>query len=111
MPTPPRRRWFQVSIRTLLAIVAALAIWLAYGLNWVKSREETSQYLKANGVAVYPPGMSGTEIRPWRDLPLTLRLLRAEPVGRIVIPFSSSFLSRSDIERVEALFPEASVTQ
>ena len=41
MPTPPRRRWFQFSVRTLLVLVTAVAIlsnWLGYHLNWIRQR-------------------------------------------------------------------------
>jgi|GEM_PF-6076653 len=28
MPTPPRRRWFQFSLRTLFVVVALVAVWV-----------------------------------------------------------------------------------
>ena len=101
MPTPTRRRWYQVSIRTLLAIVAVLAIWLAWGLHWVRSREETLRALKTDEFVqiTYPAGMPP---RPWKEMPVTLRLLRAEPVG--VIYLGRDDFSQLDIDRVQALF-------
>ncbi len=33
-----RRRWFRFTLRTLLVIVALLAVFLAYHVNWIRER-------------------------------------------------------------------------
>jgi len=105
----PRRRWFQVSVRTLLAIVAVLALWLAWGMHWVKSRNDAMRELKADPrvAIVYQGGVLPP--KPWRELPVTLRLLQAEPVA--FIRLDGNHFVQDDAEILQALFPEASVTK
>jgi hypothetical protein len=38
--TPNHRRWFRFSLRTLLLLVAILAAFLAYHLQWIRSRQQ-----------------------------------------------------------------------
>ena len=105
LPALPRRPRFQVSLPTLV-IMATFAIWLTYGLRWVRSRGMAIRHLKKVGGEIH---RERAEFRPWRDLPLTLRLLRAEPICRIVV--SKGAYSASDFDNLVSLFPEASVTQ
>lgn len=108
MPTSPRRRWVQSSIGILLVIAAVVVIWFAYGLHWVKSREQTLQHLKEDGADIYLPGDGGMPTEPWRELPLTLRLVRAEPVSAIIL--NKNRHSQEDRDHMRSLFPEASFT-
>jgi len=45
---PSRRRWFQFGVVTMLLLVAAVAVFLAYHVNWIDQRHEFSerQYVK-----------------------------------------------------------------
>src|SRR6185369_1706202 len=40
MSTPPRRRWFQYSLRTMFVVATMLCGALAYHLNWIGQRQE-----------------------------------------------------------------------
>ncbi len=44
--TPPRRRWFAFSLRTLFVLFSLAAIplgWLGYRLNWMQERHKVLQ--------------------------------------------------------------------
>jgi hypothetical protein len=39
-PAPPRRRWFRISLRTLLLLVTVLCIWLGVKVNLARRQKE-----------------------------------------------------------------------
>src|SRR5262245_27650401 len=50
----PRRRWFSVSLRTLLVLVTVLAIWLGWQANRAhKQREAVARIRELGGVVAY----------------------------------------------------------
>ena len=111
-PTPTHRRWFQFSLRTLFVVVTIFAIWLGWGLNWARERERTLDALRATPSShartiITEPQQQSAVIKPWRRLPLTLRILRSEAVG--VIYLSQAYYSQGDREYLESLFPEATI--
>jgi hypothetical protein len=104
----PRRRWFQFGIGSMLLLVTAFAVWLGWGLQRVREREAMLKYLATQtNVRVYNAEFT-YEIKPWKRLPLTGRLLGAEPIHYITLP-KERYLSEEDRQRIASLFPEASV--
>src|ERR1700686_1646181 len=92
-----RRRWFQFSLGTMLLAVMALAVWLGWNLSYVRQREATIKFLKtANGTGVMPD-----PVYPWRSLPITWRLLGAEPIGRIQV--TGKFFPKEEQRRLQEL--------
>jgi hypothetical protein len=100
-----RRRPFRFSLRLLLAAVTAICLWLGWGLYQVRQRERVHQFLLDRGAGV---GEAGVEVKPWRRVPLTWRLLGVEPVAWIIV--DGEGLSDEDREEIRSWFPEADVT-
>src|SRR5262249_188793 len=98
MPSPyqsPKRRWFQVRVRTpLLAIVVLppLGAWAAHWLYWIRQRKEVRDYL------------SPTDLGPATLAPAGLWLLGERGVSTLRVPFG-------DKEWLEPIFPEATVVE
>jgi hypothetical protein len=88
MNEPPKRRWFQFSLRSLLIFVLALAIpcaWLGHSIEKKrKEREAVEAILKAGGIVVYdyqkPSMISGRTFKPVEEPhgPAFLRTLLGE---------------------------------
>ena len=38
MTSPPNRRWFKFSLRTLFVVVTVVACWLGYAIPWINQR-------------------------------------------------------------------------
>ena len=66
-PRPPRRRWFQYRVRTLLLVTAIVALWLGIYVNRVQRQRAAVQMIhaaggqvtyegEANGLLATPPG-------------------------------------------------------
>ena len=108
MSTSPHRRKIQAVIGVVLLVIAIGGAWLAYGVHWVQSREQALHHLKEEGADIYLPGEGGMPTKPWRELPLTLRLVRAEPVAAIIL--NKNKHSQEDRDQIHSLFPEASFT-
>jgi len=105
---PTRRRWFQFSLGTMLLVVTLFAGWLGWGLQRVREREAMLKYLATQtNVMVYNAEFT-YEMKPWKRLPLTWRLLGAEPIHYITLP-KERYLSEEDRRHIARLFPEASV--
>jgi hypothetical protein len=115
MPLSPRhtRRWFTFGLGTLLTLVTLFCIWLGWALNWARERQQVLKALRLGPesramVATFdnlPPGVATQ--KPWRTMPLTMKVFRSEQIGWIHL--SPSFYSQGDREHIEALFPEATV--
>ncbi len=106
MDEKPRRHWFRFSLRTMFVIVTILCIWFGWNLNKVRQRSTALTYLKQDGADVRLPA-DGWPMKPWHTVPLSLRLLGAEPVTRIVLP--KGRYTYGDVTRVTELFPEAEI--
>jgi hypothetical protein len=115
--TSPKRRWFQWSLRTLFVVVTVFGCWLGWNINILRQRAQMRERIDANRSEANPVRFVSTdEFNKWNPgeqwevsqrLPLTLRLLGAEPVALIYLP--EEHFSQSEIEQVERLFPEALV--
>jgi len=105
MPTPPRRRWFQFSLATLLLLITVFAVWLGWNLSFVRRREAAFEFLMDNGATVVSP--PGKFPPPWKQLPIGWRILRARTVIMIFLPKTQ--YSEEDREELSVLFPEANI--
>ena len=129
---PARRRWFQFGVRSLLAVVAVVAVstaFWAYNVNWIRQRHEELSSgvcwvegvdLDNLGVDLYDPTASepGALIRApgllpffgehgyrmvWFTIPReSVRDLKLE--DRVLNPSE-----QADFDRIKRLFPEAEV--
>ena len=107
MPTTPptRRRWFQFSIRSLLLLLTAFAMLLAWEKRYIRARRD---FLESNNAAIAAGPkrhvMSRkTQYKP-AEIPFWRRLLGDEPVDVIPMPFAAGEKARA---KARALFPEA----
>jgi hypothetical protein len=89
MPTPPRRRWYQFSLRTMLIVMvlssAVFGWWGHRSKEWIRQRHSVKVFKGAVGQVRAPGGL-------W--------IFGEEGVGEI-------FAQPPDWERAESLFPEA----
>lgn len=107
---PKRRRWIRYSLRTLLAVVTILCIWLAWNVHRVRQREATLKYLMAGDPSGGPPIAdidTNWDVAPWKKLPWLWSLLGATPVPRIHL--RKYDFSEDDRQEIASLFPEAIV--
>ena len=104
MPTPPRRRWYQVSIRGLLVLVALSAVvfaWVAYELEWKRQRQLVlNKYQNASGDLKAPSllwlfGTRGFERVGMKFEGFEMRALKPA--------------EKEELQRARQLFPEAQV--
>lgn len=93
--TPPRRRWFRFSLRTLFVVVTLLCVllggWMSYQLNWIRRRHD---YLREHGL--HP--MRVTQSAPW-----SLRPFREPGVSILIVN------TDDELAIVRSLFPETSI--
>jgi hypothetical protein len=105
---PPRRRWFQFGIGTMffaVTVLAALAAFLAYHVNWVRERRNAPVYYVMEEVyLVTPSGPKPTRVAC--DAPWPLEWF-GEP-GCNALQISPS-VPESEVERIRRLFPEAEI--
>jgi hypothetical protein len=107
MPTPPRRRWFQFGLRTLVVVVMMLAIplaWLRSELIFIHRRQAFLEMLERQratrtqtnvGALMRVHGLGfPTRIPWWR------KCLGDQPQTCLVVPADTPH------EDVEELFPE-----
>jgi hypothetical protein len=97
-----KRRRLAFRLRTLLAVVTLLALWLGWNLYRLEQRKEIGKYLAQFAII-----SSGEPIKPWKSLPWSWRLLGAEPIRSI--EYQMSRISREELEHVQDAFPEAEV--
>jgi hypothetical protein len=102
----PRRNWrFRFTLRALLIAIAIFALWLGWNVRQVKQRQAAEKYILSKSNRIY----YGLPEKPWRrSTPLVWRLLGAKPVQVIDLRVRGTF-KQDDIERIEALFPEADI--
>src|SRR4051812_31586087 len=93
---PLRRRWLRFSLRTMLVVLTAVCVWLAYSLDWIRQRHEA---LTSDGVK--PFGGPFPDPNP----PVGLWLLGESGVNTIVMHQRSSL----SFDEVQRLFPEAMI--
>lgn len=101
--TAPRRRW-SFGLRTLLLVVAILAVplaWVGYSLNWIRERR---QYLQQ--------GISRDACSPTLTAPAGLWVFGEKAYGGVVAVWGANEDPEDVKERVDGiqrLFPEAQV--
>ena len=104
MPAPPRR-WFAFRLRTMLVVVAVLAVaigWVAVQLKWIADREN---FTKHSRCVLASPICRYAGYRP--EMPPSLRMLGyRNAIGQIVLDGDDKEL----LERAQSLFPEAEIT-
>jgi hypothetical protein len=93
-----RRRWFQFSLRGLLAMVAVLGVWLSVEVNSAKNQREAVDQIRAWGGKVEydepPPDQPESSWRSWRR-----RLFGKDAVSNVVSvklpPSKATFQSKA----------------
>jgi hypothetical protein len=118
MPTPPRRRWYQFSLRTMFLLLTFVAAPLAYHLHWIRQRHQFLVFVDRNnhnqvlGEWVNPaiPRNSKTPRAPW------LLWLFGEPhQSQIVVsidnpdPAAAGEEAQERMQTAKRLFPEATI--
>ena len=88
---------FRYSLRTLLAIVTLLLLWLGYYVNWKHQRRQALE-LPHNAWRHWPPEST--------DFPFGLLLVGDEPREGLDLPPSAT---DEQLARMRELFPEAEV--
>jgi hypothetical protein len=102
-PTPPRRRWFQFSLGTMLVLVTVFAAWLGWELSFVRERKATRRWLVENEWRVLHPTYGGVEPSDF-TIPKWRVWMGDEPIAIIISPEA---VTVRDLERVRNLFREA----
>ena len=98
--TKPRRRWFQFSLRTLLVLVAVVAVWLALLVNAARKQREAVAAIEAlGGRIVYEHGSNLPPGPKWLR-----ELIGEEYFFRIIaVGLSSTQITDSGLEHLEGL--------
>ncbi len=79
MTDAPKRHWFRFSLRKFFAVFTILALWLGWNVHQVNQRDEITQFIRT----FYGAGFTyGPPLRPWKQLPITWRLLGVKSVQR-----------------------------
>jgi hypothetical protein len=90
-------RVFRYSLRTLLALVTVLLVWLGYYVNWMHQRRQALE-MPHNTWRRWPPESV--------DLPLGLLLVGDRPIEGLDLPAGAS---DEQLALMQKLFPEADV--
>jgi hypothetical protein len=103
MSDAPKRNWFRFSLRNFLAVIAVIALWLGWGTYKAHQREQIAQFIRNQ----YGGGFTyGPPLRPWKQLPLTLRILGVKSVQRID---AQGIRNEDDRKEIQSAFPEADI--
>jgi hypothetical protein len=101
MTEPPKRHWYQFSLRTLLIGVTLLAVACAY-VGWqartVSERRAMRERIEKTD--------KGTIWERSDDVPWLRRILGDEAIPRIILPFETDVEER---RKIRAVFPEATL--
>jgi hypothetical protein len=121
-PSPdgrPRRRWFRFSLRTMLIVVTALCVWLAWESSVVRERRELRRELTesrfefetaANWSQRIPLGAS---LEKPASVSLVRRLLGDEAIQHIwyVPHYQEPEETKELLARLKRVFPEAELSE
>ena len=101
-PTPPRRRWFRYSLRTLFVVVTVFCVWLGVQVKWIHDRHA---FLRRYPYFLDLPAYNTQyiEITPREAVPWSLRILGEQEVDMLL----GGELSEAEQRRIRQLFPEA----
>ena len=86
--------------------MAILAIWLGWNAYRLQLRKASEVYLTSRGVNGSAIAYGWPE-KPWKSLPIGLRLLGAKPVR--TIDLQRLLLTEDERDRIQDLFPEADI--
>jgi hypothetical protein len=119
-PSPdgrPRRRWFRFSLRTMLIVVTALCVWLAWESSVVRERRELRRELtdsrfefqSASEWAKWQPPAAA----PTAQVSLIRRLLGDEAIQHIwyVPHYQEAEETKELLARLKRVFPEAKLSE
>jgi len=107
MTSAPTRRWFRYSLRTLFLLVAVLAAFLAYHLQWIRSRQQRINDPGLLFVAEDPSVVVGAPGMLWMFGEPGRALIEVEVQGPSLAELSDADLQKGrDLRR---LFPEAEI--
>jgi hypothetical protein len=102
LPTPPRRRWFQFSLGTMLILVTVCAVWLGVTANAVHKRREISGWLLEHG-GWLEPDQNQTTISVGR------RWMGDRAVGTVLLDMHERMPKGLTYEKIIEVFPESKV--
>src|SRR3954470_24109943 len=80
MSDSPKRPRIQFSLKWFFICISLIAIWLGWNAYRVREREVVGQFITSHGGQLF----AGTPKRPWKQLPLTWRLLGAQAVADVI---------------------------
>jgi hypothetical protein len=100
------RLWFRFSLRRLLLAIAIIAIWLGWNAYQLRLRRSAEQYLATKGINGSAIAYGWPE-KPWKSLPIGLRLLGVKPVRSIDL--QQLVITDEEVDTIQALFPEADI--
>jgi hypothetical protein len=116
MSERPARRWFSFSLRSLLAVMTLVCIWLAWEMGVVRQRQRmlaqvrASQSFEVTTAKTWAASFkSGNAPRPVAQIPVLRRWLGDEAIQEIGYYGHMVRSSGVDVERLARLFPEAHV--
>jgi hypothetical protein len=117
MNTPPRPRWFRFSLRTLLIVVTALCVWLAWESSVVRERRElrrelTNSRFEFQTAAEWAKWQSPAA-EPTARVSLIRRLLGDEAIQKIwyVPHYQEPDETKELLARLKRVFPEAELSE
>jgi len=112
MASLSQRRWLRFSLRTVFVLVTVVALWLGWELSIVRARRIALLELRSDpAIDVYTDAQIELPVESPQDAVTisTLRILLGdEPVQIIRHPAGHP---ESEIARLKALFPEASLRE
>ena len=118
MSEKPARRWFSFSLRSLLAVMTLVCIWLAWESSVVRQRQRMLAQVRASHAfevttaktwaASFP---AGNPYSPVSRIPIFRRWLGDEAIQQIGYYGHMVGSSGVDVDRLAKLFPEAKVQE
>jgi hypothetical protein len=117
-PAPPRRRWFQFRLRTLLIATALLSIataWFGWQLRIVRNRQSLLALMHAREPVAWTfldmeeatPLLGDEPAHPLR-VPWFREMLGDKPLRKA--PLDAPLFSREEIRQIREAFPETEFT-
>ena len=105
---PPRRRWFQFGLGTMLLVVTALAMWLGWELRYIRARKAwLRDHLPAPVLTLGLQIISGQQLHSDDGvIPFWRRWLGDEAQEQVFLEWDTSAAGRA---KARYLFPEAEI--
>jgi hypothetical protein len=117
MTPAPNRRWFRFSLRTLFVVVTILGCWLAYEFNWIRQRRavvaESPKWLAYEGEDIGPMAQPLAPGLLWllgeKGYAGVNMVVIVDELDDTLVDSWPPDDIKSELQRVEKLFPEAMV--